>query len=175
MDYELLHEEMIYQGQVFNLVTTRRRLPNGKEHTYDLVKHSGAVVIIPIDSDGNILFVQQFRVGAEKVLLELPAGLLEKGESPETAAAREIREEIGMAAGQIKKLGEFYMVPGYSTEKMHAYLATGLFESSLDCDEDEFLEKTAISIDRVYEMVSSGQIEDGKTLAVLLLAQASIR
>jgi ADP-ribose pyrophosphatase len=129
MGFRLLNEELIYRGRVFDLVRAHFRLPNGKEPTFDLVKHHGAVVIVPVDQEGNIWFVRQFRIGAEKDLLELPAGVLESGESPEASAAREIQEEIGMASGQLEKLGEFYMVPGYSTEKLHAYLATGLYES----------------------------------------------
>src|SRR5512140_763543 len=101
MRIELLGEEKIYQGRVFDLVRAHFRLPNGKEPTFDLVKHHGAVVILPVDPQGNIWFVRQFRIGAEQDLLELPAGLLEENEAPEASAARELQEEIGMAPGQI--------------------------------------------------------------------------
>jgi len=175
MSHKILQEKGIFQGRVFNLVQTLVQLPDGKEHTYDLIKHPGAVVILPVDQKGNIWFVRQYRVGADKVLLELPAGILEKGETPNDSAAREVREEIGMAAGQMEKIGEFYMVPGYSTEKLNAYLATELYESDLAGDADEFLEPVAIPIEQVYRMAESGQIDDGKTLAVLLLAQPRIR
>ena len=152
--HEILSEEPIYHGRVFDLVSTRVRLPDGKDHTYDLIKHNGAVVIVPIDQQGNILFVRQFRVGAERTLLELPAGLLEKGETPENSAAREVREETGMAASQLEEIGQLYMVPGYSTEKMHAFLATGLYESGLPADADEFLELVRIPVERTYEMAA---------------------
>jgi ADP-ribose pyrophosphatase len=171
MGFKLLGEETIYRGRVFNLVRAHFRLPNGKEPTFDLVKHHGAVVIVPVDQQGKIWFVRQFRIGAEQELLELPAGVLEKGEKPEQSAAREIQEEIGMAPGQLQKLGEFYMVPGYSTEKLHAYLATGLYASSLPGDDDELLERVSLPIQEAYEMARSGKIQDGKTLALLLLAQ----
>jgi nudix-type nucleoside diphosphatase (YffH/AdpP family) len=171
MSFTLLDEEIIYRGRVFDLARVHFRLKNGKEPTFDLVKHHGAVVIVPVDTKGNIWFVRQFRIGAEQDLLELPAGLLEKGESLEESAAREVREEIGMAPGHLEKLGEFYMVPGYSTEKLHAYLATGLYASALPTDEDELLERTALPIEEVYAMAESGQIQDGKTLACLLLAR----
>lgn len=164
-------EELIYHGRVFDLVRARVRVPDGREHAYDLVRHNGAVVILPVDSEGRIWFVRQYRVGAEQVLLELPAGLLETGETPESSAAREIQEEIGMAAGRFSLLGAFYMVPGYSTEKMHAFVAEDLRESALDPDEDEDLEPVAFPIQEVYQMVRSGELTDGKTLAVLLLAQ----
>jgi nudix-type nucleoside diphosphatase (YffH/AdpP family) len=171
MDFEWLDEEKIYHGRVFDVVRSRFRLPNGKEHVYDLVKHAGAVTIVPFDQQGNIWFVRQFRLGAEQTLLELPAGLLEEGESAEVSAAREVREEIGMAAGKMVRLGAFYMVPGYSTEKIVAFLATALYESALPTDEDEFLERVSIPVVEVYEMIRAGSVEDGKTLAALLLAQ----
>ena len=170
MSYQSLDEETIFRGKVFDLVRIHFRLPNGKEPIYDLVKHSGAVTILPVDAAGNIWFVRQFRIGAEKDLLELSAGLVEEGESPETSAAREVQEEIGMAAGKLEKLGEFYMVPGYSTEKITAYLATELYASALPTDEFELLEKVSFPIQKVLEMVQAGEIQDGKTLAALLLA-----
>lgn len=171
MSYQRLDEEPVFHGRVFDLVRVHFRLPNGKEPTFDLVKHHGAVTILPVDPQGNVWFVRQFRIGAEMDLLEIPAGLLEEGESPETSAAREVQEEIGMAAGKLQKLGEFYMVPGYSTEKMTAYLATELYTSALPTDEYELLERVAIPLAQVYEMVKAGEILDGKTLASLLLAQ----
>lgn len=171
MGFENKDEELIYHGRVFDLVRARIAHEDGRQHTYDLVKHNGAVVILPIDEQGRIFFVRQYRVGAGQILLELPAGLLEEGESPEVSAAREIQEEIGMAAASLTPLGTFYMVPGYSTEKMHIFLATGLSESVLDPDDDEYLEVAAIPIPEVMKMARSGQITDGKTLAVLLLAQ----
>mgnify|MGYP001018668489 CR=1 FL=1 len=174
MEHKKMNEELIYQGRIFDLVRARVRLPNGKDHAYDLVRHRGAVVILPIDRHGNILFVRQFRVGAEKELLELPAGLMEESETPETSAAREVREETGMAAAHLEEIGQFYMVPGYSTEKLHAFLATGLSEASLPVDEDEFLEQVPIPIEQAYAMASRGEIEDGKTLAVLLMARPKI-
>jgi ADP-ribose pyrophosphatase len=171
MSFKLLSEETVYRGRVFDLVRAHFQMPNGKEPTFDLVKHHGAVTIVPVDAQGKIWFVRQFRIGAKQELLELPAGVLEEGENPEESAARETREEIGMAPGELRKLGEFYMVPGYSTEKLHAYLATGLYPSALPADEDELLEKVSLPISEVYEMARSGKIQDGKTLACLLLAQ----
>lgn len=175
MSYTPLNEELVYHGRVFDLVRVHFRLPNGKEPTFDLVKHHGAVVIVPVDAQGNIWFVRQFRIGAEQDLLELPAGLLEKDETPEASAAREIQEEIGQAPGKLQELGTFYMVPGYSTEKMTAFLATGLYPSALPTDEFEILEKVSIPVAEVYEMIRRGEMQDGKTLASLLMAQPFIR
>lgn len=171
MTFEPLHEEIVFHGKVFDLARVRFRLPNGKEPTFDLVKHHGAVVIVPLDAQGNIWFVRQFRIGAGASLLELPAGLLEDGEAPQASAAREIQEEIGFAAESLQDLGAFYMVPGYSTEKLHAYLATGLNASELPQDEFEQLERVAIPMQEAYRMARAGEISDGKTLAALLLAE----
>jgi ADP-ribose pyrophosphatase len=175
MDFEKIGEELIYHGRVFDLVRAIFRVSSGKEHAYDLVKHHGAVVIVPVDREGQIVFVRQFRIGAGTTLLELPAGLLEEDETPESSAAREIQEEIGMAAEKLTKLGEFYMVPGYSTEKLYAFLATGLYPSALPTDEDEYFEHVSMSIEEVFAMVRAGEMEDGKTLASLLLAQPHLQ
>jgi nudix-type nucleoside diphosphatase (YffH/AdpP family) len=171
MNFDLLGKDVIYSGRVFDLVHAHFRLPDGREHTYDLVNHHGAVTILPVDESGNIWFVRQFRIGAMQWLLELPAGLLEAGETPEASAQREIQEEIGMLAENLVKLGEFYMVPGYSTEKLHAYLATGLRDSALPPDDDEFLERQSIPVRQVYDMAERNEIQDGKTLASLLIAR----
>ncbi len=175
MDFKQVHQEVIYSGRVFDLARVRYRLPDGREHTYDLVSHHGAVTILPVDDEGNIFFVRQFRIGAQENLLELPAGVLEEGEAPEASARREVQEEIGMSAVQLTRLGEFFMVPGYSTEKLVAYLATGLSASSLSQDEDEFLEPQSIPAREVYAMAHRGEIRDGKTLATLLLAQPHLQ
>lgn len=171
MSFQILDEETIFKGKVFDLVRVRFRLPNGKEPTFDLVRHPGAVVIVPVDTQGNIWFVRQFRLGAEDDLLELPAGLLEENEEPQNSAAREVQEEIGQAPGKLQKLGEFYMVPGYSTEKMTAFLATGLYASTLPTDEFELLEHVSMPIQEVFAMIRAGKMLDGKSLAALLLAQ----
>ena len=171
MAHEILNEEIIFHGKVFDLAKVRFRLPNGKEPVFDLVKHHGAVTIVPVDTQGRIWFVRQYRVGAQQSLLEIPAGLLETDESPELSANRELQEEIGMFAGKLQKLGEFYMVPGYSTEKMYAFLASEMHAAELPTDEDELIERVALPVQQVYEMVRSGEFMDGKTLASLLLAQ----
>jgi ADP-ribose pyrophosphatase len=175
MDFTILNRKTIYEGRVFDVQKVLARLPDGREHEYDLVSHSGAVTLVPVDQDGNMWFVRQFRLGALQELLELPAGVMEKNESPEISAGRELREEIGMAAGELRELGQFYMAAGYSSEYMYIYLATGLHPSPLQQDEDEFLQVQAIPVKQVYEMVHANQIHDGKTLAALLLAQPFLK
>lgn len=174
MAYELLNRILIYAGRIFDVATHEYRLPDGRSYRYDVVEHRGAVTVIPVDREGNLIFVRQYRVGCESDLLELPAGVLEEDEDPLSGAAREIREETGMAAGKLERLGDFYMVPGYSTEHMHIYLATGLYAAPLPQDQDEFLELVRYPFRRAMEMARSGQIKDGKTLAALLLAESHL-
>ena len=100
--------------------------PDGRETKYDIIEHAGSVVMVPIDEHGNLLFVRQYRPAAGTDLLELPAGTLDENESFEACAAREMREETGMAADRLEKVGEFFLVPGYSTEFMAVFVATGL-------------------------------------------------
>jgi ADP-ribose pyrophosphatase len=170
-EFERLNTRSVYEGRAFGVDVVETRLPDGKVRNFDLVRHPGAVTLLPVDEQGNILFVRQYRLGAEQNLLELPAGTLEPGENPDASAAREIREETGMGAREIRKLGTFYMAPGYSTEHMHVYLATGLFPDWLEGDEDEFLQVDAVPIARAYEMARSGELVDGKSLAALLMAE----
>lgn len=175
MNFEWLEEEEKYRGRAFAVEKVKVRLPDGRETTYDYVKHSGAVTLVPVDDQNRILFVNQYRMGVKGILRELPAGTLEEGEDPALCAAREIREETGMAAGTISKLGEFFLAPGYSSEYMHVYLMTDLYPSPLKHDDDEFLQTEAIPVDTVWEMIYSNQIKDGKTLACLLLALKSLK
>jgi ADP-ribose pyrophosphatase len=161
----------VFEGRIFSVETVDARLPNGKHNDYHLVVHHEAVTLVPVDQEGNIWFVRQYRLGAGDVILELPAGILNGGELPEPAALREIREEIGMAAGRLQLLGQFYMSPGYTTEYMYAYLAQDLTEAPLNADDDEFIHVEKIPLERAFQMARSGEIKDGKTLVALLLAQ----
>jgi ADP-ribose pyrophosphatase len=171
MPFETLNSEQIYQGRVFNVRRDRVRLPNGEETHLDIVEHNDAVTLLPIDEMGRIWFVRQYRHPAGEDVLELPAGVVEDGEPPEESALREIREETGMAAGQIQKIGEFYLAPGYSAEFMHIYLARDLKPGALEADADEFLTVEQYSVEEAYQMVGSGLIRDAKTLAALFLAR----
>lgn len=171
MNFDILNREILHKGRAFDLQRVRLRLPDGRETNYDIVDHRGAVVVIPIDEEGNILFVRQYRVGAVQELLEMPAGMLEKGEAPETTAAREIREETGMKSGQLQKIGQFFLTPGYSTEILHIFTARELSYDPLEADDDEFLKVVKIPYTQALEMARSGEIRDGKTLACLLLLQ----
>jgi len=164
-----------YHGHVFDIAKVHVRLTDGRERTYDLVEHGDSITILPVDTNGNIYFVTQHRVGSGSTLLELPAGVLDPGESPLTGAKREMREEIGMAASEMIALGGFYLAPGYTDEYMTIFLAKGLYEAPLDPDEDEFLKVISMPVAEAYRKAMSGEIQDGKSLAALLLAQPYLK
>lgn len=159
-----------YQGRAFDVRRDRVELPDGAQTELDIVAHVGAVTIVPYH-EGQVWFVRQYRHAAGLVLLELPAGTLEADENPDHAAQRELREEIGMGALRVDKIGTFFLAPGYSTEHMHVYLATNLFAAPLESDADEFLEVVAYPLEEVWEMVANNAFDDAKTLAALLLAR----
>jgi len=174
MGFTQLNRERIYSGRTFDLDIVRLQLPDGKIRSYDLVDHRDAVTIVPVDTAGNILFVRQYRIGAGQELLELPAGILNAGEDPAEAAAREVREETGRAAAHLQLVGDFFMSPGYSSEHMYIYLATGLYMDPLQQDEDEFLELVAIPAAEALRMGRTAEIQDGKSLAALLMVESQL-
>ena len=171
MVYETKNSETVYLGKAFDVRRDQVLLPDGKQTSFDVVVHPGAVTLIPVDSAGRILFVRQFRYAVGEELLELPAGTLDEGEEPQTCAHREIREETGMSAGKLKKIGEFFLVPGYSTEFMYIYLATDLTPDPLPGDEDEFITVEAVEQQKIPDLISQGILRDSKSLSALLLAE----
>jgi ADP-ribose pyrophosphatase len=174
MPFELLKSEVLLKGRVFAIRRDYLRTPDGRETKLEIIEHGGSVVVIPVDENGNMLLVRQYRHATGGDLLELPAGTLDEDEDPEVCAAREIREETGMAAGSLEKLGEFYLAPGYSDEFMIVYLATELSDSPLDADDDEFLSLETVPIAEAIQMAERGQIPDAKSLAALFLAKPSL-
>jgi len=171
MPVEVLNQTAIYHGRAFNVRRDEVRFQNQNTVSLDIIEHVGAVTILPLDSDGRILFIRQYRHAVGKELLELPAGTLNPDELPEHCALREIREETGFAAGKLVKIGEFFLAPGYSTEYMHLYLATDLHLDPLPGDEDEFIALVPVPVEQAYELALNGELQDGKSLAALLLAR----
>jgi ADP-ribose pyrophosphatase len=174
MEVAVLNSEHIYHGRAFSVRKDTIRLPDDRTADMDVVVHNGAVTIVPVDAAGEIWFVRQYRHPAGQLLLELPAGTLEAGEDPAEAAGREIREEIGMAASQLELLGEFFLAPGYSTEYMYIYLATGLTPAPLSQDDDEFLFVEKMHTREAYRLLAAGELRDAKTLLGLQLARARL-
>src|SRR5271157_3535659 len=175
MPFEFIKSEPVFQGRAFKIRRDSLKTPDGRETKYEIVEHGGSVIIIPVDAHGNLLFVRQYRHAAGMDLLELPAGTREGDEPHEVCAAREIREETGMAAGKLERIGEFYLAPGYSTEFMAVFLATELTHNPLEADADEFLELEKIPINKAIEMAEKGEMPDAKTLAALFLARTYLK
>lgn len=172
MAYELINSESIFEGRAFHIRRDTVSLPDGRTTRLEIVEHIGSAVIVPVDAQGNMYFVRQYRHAARLDMLELPAGTLEVGEDPLVCAQREVREETGMAAGQIMEIGGFYLAPGYSTEFMRVYLATELSHDPLEADADEFLSVEKIPVAEALKMAETGKLPDAKSLAALLLARS---
>jgi ADP-ribose pyrophosphatase len=166
---EFIDSKKIFEGRVFDVTVDTVR-EHGHTYTREVVHHSGSAVILPAFEDGTIALVRQYRHPAVKYLLELPAGTLNDRERPEDGAARELEEELGVRAGKLEKLAEFFVSPGFCEEKMWLYLATDLSASAQKLEDDEFIEIVRVSVDRALQMISDGEIEDAKTIIGLLLA-----
>jgi nudix-type nucleoside diphosphatase (YffH/AdpP family) len=171
MPFELIKSEVLLQGRTFKVRRDTLKTPDGRETRLEIIEHGGSVVVLPVDAENNLLFVWQYRHATGNDLLELPAGTRDGVEPFEECAAREIREETGMEAGKLQKVGEFYLAPGYSTEFMAVFLATELKENPLQADDDEFLQVARIPLKKAFEMAEHGEISDAKSLAALLLAR----
>ena len=172
MPFELIHSEQVYNGRAFKVRRDRIGLPDGRAAELDIVDHVDSVLIIPLGEDGKVYLVRQYRHATGGELLELPAGTLHLGEDPLVCARREVREETGLDAERIQEIGSFYLAPGYSTEFMHVYLASGLHPDPLEQDEDEFIELVSMPLEEALELARTGKIPDAKTLAGLLLIQS---
>ncbi len=155
----------IYNGKIVQLHVDEVELPNGNRATREVVEHSDAVVIVPIDSDGNVLLVRQHRYAIGTDLLEAPAGGIDGDEQPEQAAQRELREEIGFASERLDYLGNFWSTPGFCTELMHVFVARDLVVSRLPPDEDEAITIESYPLDSIRTMIDLGEIQDAKTIA----------
>ena len=166
---EVLAGEEVYRGRIFNVVVDTVR---EGELTYvrEVVSHPGGAGIVAVYDDGTVALVRQYRHPTVRYVLELPAGRLAPPERPEECAARELEEELGVVAGRMEKLTEFFTTPGFCAEKLWIFLATDLRETAQRLEEDEVLEIVRVSFLRAFEMMAAGEIEDAKTIIGLLLA-----
>ena len=166
---DLLGSEEIYRGRIFEVTLDRVR-EGDKTYTREVVRHGGGASAVAVFDDRTVALVRQYRHPAARYVLELPAGKLEDGERAEACAARELEEELGVAAGRMELLAEFYTTPGFCSEKLWVYLATELRETAQHLEDDEVVEIERMTFGRALEMVSSREIEDAKTIIGLLLA-----
>ena len=160
-----------FDGRIFSVRVDTVELPSGRRTIREVVEHADAVCMIPIDDDGNVLLVRQFRKPAESSVLEAPAGGVEAGEVSEDTVLRELQEEVGHTASRLTHLSSFWVAPGWATERMHAYLATGLTPSKLAADDDENIQVVRVPFAGALAMIHTGEIQDAKTIASLLLAK----
>jgi len=172
--HSILSRKKVFDGHAFDVQELYVSLPDGRKRAYDLVDHRASVTIIPVDEDGHIWFVRQFRMGSQSSLLELPAGVIDGDESPDTCAAREVREEIGMAASELVQIGSIYLAPGYSNELNHIFIAKHLNPDPLQQDEDEFLSAIKYSKDEITTLILKGDLQDSKSLAALYLYEIKL-
>ena len=161
-------------GRRITVRLERVRLDDGTETLRDVVRHPNAVVIVPLDVNGQVVMVRQFRKAADETLLELPAGVMDDDASPLDAARRELREETGLDAEHLQQLGDFYAAPGTMTERLYSFLATGLYERPLPADSDERITVERIPWEQALQMARAGEIHDAKTLASFLMAEAAL-
>jgi ADP-ribose pyrophosphatase len=169
MSIKVIRSETIYRGKVFSLRHDEIRLPEGHLARLDVVDHPASVTLVPVDDEGCVWFVRQYRHPAGEDLLELPAGTLDPGENPLACAVRECREEIGMSPGRLSPIGECFLAPGYTTEFMYFYLAEDLTPSPLAPDEDEDLHIVRLTRAQADDLVAGKSLRDAKTLLGLLL------
>jgi ADP-ribose pyrophosphatase len=172
--FQVLGSELLLEGRAFRIRRDHLRTPDGRETKFEIVEHGGSVVMLPIDDAGNVIFVRQYRHAARTDLLELPAGTRDGDETYESCAAREMREETGMAAGRLEKAGEFYLAPGYSTEYMVVFIARDLTPDPLPTDADEFLQIERVPVKEAFRKAEQGEVPDAKSLAALFMARSAL-
>lgn len=177
MKYEekTLERKHIYKGNIIEVESLKVSLPDGRESSRDIVLHPGASVVVPISGNGEIYMVTQYRKPIEKISLELPAGKLDKGEEPEACARRELKEETGLEAGNLKHLTSLHSTPGFCNEVLHLYAATELKEGEACADEDEFITCEKFPVSKLLDMILNHEVTDAKTIIGVLMADKILK
>lgn len=165
---QVLSSRLIFSGRIVRLRVDTIRLPDGCETTREIVEHDDCVAVIPVDTENNVVLVEQFRLPTGKALLEIPAGGVEPGENAEKAVCRELREEIGYLPRKVTRLGGFYSSPGFCTEYLHLYLATDLTPSRLHAEDTEEIRVVRVPVSEISDLIASERICDSKSIAGLL-------
>ena len=168
--FEIVSTKHIYQGKVINLRADTICVDSSDQVVCrEIIEHPGSVAIVAIDADDNVYLVSQYRHAVSRILMEIPAGTLEKGESSFDTAERELREEIGMRADYLVSAGNFYLAPGYSSETMEVYVAKGLSSAPLPRDIDEDITVHKVPFKKLLKQVCAGEFSDIKTVTAILL------
>ena len=166
-----ISSKRIYEGRTINFRVDQVRMPDGVTRSREIIEHRGAVAIVPLLPNGNVILVRQYRTAAQRVLLEIPAGTREPGEDIDLCALREIVEETQYEAGKMEKLFHAFVAPGYSQELIHTFLATDLSPKSGTGDDDEFIDIVEMPLADAIALIATGEIEDGKSIAGLLYVE----
>jgi ADP-ribose pyrophosphatase len=162
----------VFDGRVVRLSVDRVRLPGGREVEIELIRHGGAAAVVPVDAAGQVLLVRQYRYSTGGFLLEVPAGKLDPGESPEICARREVEEETGHRPGRLTSLGWIWTTPGFTDEKIWLYRADNLTATRQTLQDDEVLEVERLPLGDAIAMARRGDIQDGKSVCALLRCAA---
>ncbi|WZL74914.1 NUDIX hydrolase [Clostridiaceae bacterium 35-E11] len=170
-----LKSQKIYEGKMIDLRVDTVKLPGEKHATREIVEHPGAVAIVPITEEGKIIMIKQFRKPVDEALLEVPAGKLDENEDPSVCAARELKEETGYEAENIKFLFKFYTSPGFSNEIMYLYVATQLTPGEAMPDEDEYIDMESYPLEKLLDMIHNGEIKDSKTIIGIMAAKTFLK
>lgn len=172
LEEKRISTKTIYDGSIVKLEVDEAELPDGKTAIREVVRHPGGVGVVPIDEEGFVYLVKQYRYPFSKITTEIPAGKLDsKEENPKEAGKRELMEETGLRAEKFTFLGSIYASPGFCDEEIYLYLAEGLVQGESDPDEDEFVAVTRMHIDALVAQIAEGNIHDGKTVSGILLAK----
>jgi ADP-ribose pyrophosphatase len=174
METKILKQTQLHQGRVFTLIREKITLPNGTTVDLDIIRHPGAAAMVPLNEDGSLVMVRQYRHAIGEYIWEIPAGTLNPDESPLECAKRELIEETGYSATEWEELGAIVPVPGYSDEKIHIFLAQGLRPARQDLDPDEILRVREIPLEEAFHMAERGEIKDSKTISSLFLLRSRL-
>jgi len=176
----LVSSRRVFSGRVLDLDVDTVRFPDGSVGDLEMIRHPGASAVVPFvndprGADPEVLLIRQFRHAAERYVWEIPAGRLEPGEAPEACARRELEEEAGVRAGELRRLTTIYTTPGFTDERIHLFLASGLGQGTERREADEFLEVHRMPWSRVLRLIEQGEVEDGKTLVALMFVECFVR
>lgn len=172
--YKRLNRDLVHKGRIIDYYSDTIEIDGGKITTFDFINHKGASAIIPIDQNGNILMVRQYRNAVDQYTLEIPAGGLNHGEDNLTCAIRECEEETGYKAGEVFHLIDIYTTVAFSNEKICIYYTTGITPSKQNLDEDEFITVESYSVEELTKLILEGKIVDAKTVAGILAYKAKM-
>lgn len=165
----------IYKGRVVDLMLERADLPNGRSVELEIIRHPGAAAVVPLQEDGRVVVIRQYRHAVGGMIYEIPAGRLERDEDPLDCARRELAEEVGQRAERWERLGSIWTTPGFTDEKIHIFLARGLRPVAQALEQDEVIEVEEHPLKELIEMIRRGEIMDGKTICGLMLAYFQIQ